>query len=293
MENFCRKSCNECTWKEQLNCPGCQSGPGRALSGDCKIAKCCREKGHETCYTCSFWDGCRTKKDRDRMPELRIRDAERRSEERRKLDERAPVLGKWLWLLFWLVIPGVMAGVMTQEKVVEWIPALEVPGHILDAVCQLAYGLILLKLAPVTQRYRASAYCCLADVGMTLVVTVAGLEQSSPLWWLLMLPAAAVGLASEYQEYHAHADVLEGADAELSGKWRTLWKWYIGSMAVLLGCVLVVLIAPAFGLFVMLAALIAIVVVGIMKLVYLYRTAQWFRSHEPEERKVLPSETAF
>ena len=33
------------------------------------------------------------------------------------ISERAAVLGKWLWTLFWLVIPVTLAGIMTSENV--------------------------------------------------------------------------------------------------------------------------------------------------------------------------------
>ena len=291
MENYCGKDCGACTWRESQTCPGCQNGPGRALSGECEIAKCCREKGHENCNTCSFHSNCWTLKGRERAPEFRQQAAERRAEERRRLEKKAPLVGKWLWILFWLVIPGTIASLMTHESVVEWAPALQFPGEILNAVCSFAYGLILLKLAPVVQRYRTAAYCVLVAAGVGLVLTLLGSEQSSPLWWLLMLLAAAVGLAAEYQEYHAHAEALAGADRDLSEKWYKLWKWYIGSMGAVLASILVILIVPFLGLLVTLAALIAVLVVGILKLVYLYRTAKWFRDCSPEERIALPDET--
>ena len=47
-ETYCGKSCAECTKKEQLNCSGCKAGPGRQFGGDCELAKCVRDKGHET-----------------------------------------------------------------------------------------------------------------------------------------------------------------------------------------------------------------------------------------------------
>ena len=48
-ETYCGKSCEECTKKEQLDCSGCKTGPGRQFGGDCELAKCVRDKGHETC----------------------------------------------------------------------------------------------------------------------------------------------------------------------------------------------------------------------------------------------------
>ena len=50
-ETYCGKSCAECTKKEELNCMGCKTGPGRPFGGDCELAKCVRDKGHETCET--------------------------------------------------------------------------------------------------------------------------------------------------------------------------------------------------------------------------------------------------
>lgn len=226
------------------------------------------------------------------MPELRIREAERCAEERRKLDERAPVIGKWLWLLFWLVVPGTISGFMTVENVVKWVPWLRIPGLILSIACNMAYALILLKLIPFGERYRPAALCALVGTGVDGFVSLAGLEQQSPLWWLLMIPTLVIAYVGEYQEFCAHAEVLEGADNDLSGKWRTLWKWYIGSFAALFGSILLMVIIPVLGMLAMLAAVITMVVVGILKLVYLYRTAQRFRSHRPEERRALPGETS-
>ena len=100
MEGICGRMCDACTWKEQLDCPGCQDGPGRRFSGGCPIADCCREKGHTACVTCTFSTGCALRR-RD-MPQNRLWAVEAERERRARLDRNAPVLAKWLWLLFWL-----------------------------------------------------------------------------------------------------------------------------------------------------------------------------------------------
>ena len=103
MEGICGRMCDACTWKEQLDCPGCQDGPGRRFSGGCPIADCCREKGHTACVTCTFSTGCALRR-RD-MPQNRLWAVEAERERRARLDRNAPVLAKWLWLLVWLVTP--------------------------------------------------------------------------------------------------------------------------------------------------------------------------------------------
>ena len=71
-ETYCGKSCIECAKKEILNCPGCKAGPGRRFGGDCRLAQCTREKGHEACETCGFRGECSNLKRREEMPDLRL-----------------------------------------------------------------------------------------------------------------------------------------------------------------------------------------------------------------------------
>ena len=84
MEGICGRMCDACTWKEQLDCPGCQDGPGRRFSGGCPIADCCREKGHTACVTCTFSTGCALRR-RD-MPQNRLWAVEAERERRARLD---------------------------------------------------------------------------------------------------------------------------------------------------------------------------------------------------------------
>ena len=60
---------------------------------------------------------------------------------------------------------------------------------------------------------------------------------------------------------------------------RQLWKWYIGMTLGLLGSILLMLIIPILGLLVALVTAIGTIVVSILKLVYLYRTAKVFREY--------------
>ena len=73
-------------------------------------------------------------------------------------------------------------------------------------------------------------------------------------------------------------------DLILSEKWRKLWRWYVGLLiAAAAGILILFMGLMAFavliiGAVVILAAAIGILVVGILKLVYLYRTAKVFRN---------------
>ena len=279
-ETYCGKSCEECTKKEQLNCSGCKTGPGRQFGGDCELAKCVRDKGHETCETCGFKENCGTLRSRESMPDYRIRKIESEKMRRAAIAKRAPVLGKWLWIIFWLVIPSSIGSIMSHETTAKILPGLFMPGQIINAICSLIYGAILLKLGSEEDRYRTAGICALiAGVSSALAAMINGGSDGATWILIFTIPAAIVAIVGEYNEYMAHSAVLSGADNELSEKWEVLWKWYIGLFLGMFGCIIVMLILPILGAIAILGCAIGTVVVSILKLVYLYRTAKIFREY--------------
>ena len=279
-ETYCGKTCAECTKREELNCQGCKAGPGRQFGGDCELAKCVRNKGHETCETCGFKGNCGTLRSRESMPDYRIRKIEAEAMRKAAIAKRAPVLGKWLWIIFWLVIPNSIGSIMAHETTAKILPGLVMPGQIINAICSLTYGAILLKLGSEEDRYRTAGICALIAGGVSAVVAIITGTAEEATWTLLFtLPAAVVAMVGQYNEYMGHSTVLFGVDNELSEKWEVLWKWYIGLFLGMFGCIIAMLIIPVLGAIAMLGCAIGTVVVGILKLVYLYRTAKIFREY--------------
>lgn len=131
MEGLCGRACDTCTWRDPLDCPGCQTGPGRPYSGDCGIADCCRKKGHADCSSCTYISCCHLRCQREDMPRRRLRELEERQQRQDWLDRNAPVLAKWLWLLFWLVIPRTLAETLTLDEVASSFPAAGTVGEVL------------------------------------------------------------------------------------------------------------------------------------------------------------------
>ena len=279
-ETYCGKTCAECTKKEQLNCSGCKGGPGRQFGGDCELSKCVRDKGHETCDTCGFKGNCGTLRSRESMPDYRIRKIEAEEQRKGAIAKRAPVLGKWLWIIFWLVIPSSIGSIMAHETTAKILPGLFMPGQIINAICSLIYGAILLKLGSEEDRYRTAGICALiAGASSALAAMINGGSDGATWILIFTLPAAIVAIVGEYNEYMAHSAVLSGVDNELSEKWEVLWKWYIGLFAGIFGSILLMLIIPVLGAIAVIGATIGTVVVSILKLVYLYRTAKIFREY--------------
>lgn len=199
---------------------------------------------------------------------------------------RAENLGKWLGVLFWLVIPGIAGSLLSNEAVVSWLPFLYMPGRIIGMVTMCVYGYILLKLSSESGRYRMAALCCLAsaavDAGSSLIpkdVSLAGLIG------LLVFPMLILSLYGEYSEYMGHSEILQMPDEEMSVKWKRLWRWYIYSLGVMTGSVLLVMLSPVLGITALLVGTIGVLIAGVIKLIYLYRTAKIFREYAAERKQ--------
>ena len=202
-----------------------------------------------------------------------------------KLAEKAPFLGKWLWILFWLVIPQSLASLLTSDLFAGQ-PVLSSLGQIMQLIYLLGCGLVLLKLSSQIARYRTAGICFLVG-GMInaafSIIPVPAAGSALAVWGSLIIVAGGIFLmVGEYHEYMGHSELLEGVDWELSDKWRKLWKWYIGCFIALLSSIVVITFSPFLGLLVTLAAIIGLLVVLIVKLVYLYRTAMIFRNWDAE-----------
>ena len=190
--------------------------------------------------------------------------------------------------LLWLVVPGTIAGLMSDEALSAHWPDLASLGEILGILCRVVYGLLLLSLAKVNGGYRAAGACTLFVVAAGVIVQVLGgsgdphnVERSIAL--ILTFLSGVAALVGEYTECTSHAEVLEPVDIALSQRWRRLWKWYIGAYLALFAGIFVTLLSAWLGLLVMTAATVGSLVVAILKLVYLWRTARTFREYEEME----------
>ena len=202
--------------------------------------------------------------------------------------EDAAVLAGRLWPLFWLIVPGTIAGFLSDEALSAHWPDLALLGEILGILCSVVYGLLLLSLARVNGGYRAAGACTLFVVAAGVIVQVLtgsgdphNVERSIAL--ILTFLSGVAALVGEYTECTSHAEVLEPVDMALSQRWRRLMKWYVGLFLGTFAGILVALFSQWLGLLVMTASTVGSLVVAILKLVYLWRTARTFREYEEME----------
>lgn len=279
-ETYCGKSCLNCSVKEEMNCPGCMNGPGMPIKGDCPIAVCCRDKGHNECTTCGLKTDCANFKSRGSQPEFRKENLKAEAEEKAYIAEYAPVMGKWFPILFWFMIIANGSFIFTSTAVNESYPAFYLICSIITSVFTILYGLIFFRLASVHERYTIAGICAMINALYHIVESIV-LRGHTPTWFIVIILAAYISMIVEgYHFFNATSDTLSGVDDYLSAKWSDLWKWYKWIMIAMISSVLLVLIIPILGALVLIASLIGIIVVDILKFVYTYKTGKAFKKVE-------------
>ena len=168
-----------------------------------------------------------------------------------------------------------------QPTVLELLPELYWPGTVLSILYMFAYGGVLYVLRGESGRYRTAGTLLLISGVISVVMLLAFSANAFAV--IVSLAASVIVFVAEYQEYMGHAEVLAGADSYLADRWRGLWRWMIYAFAASIGGALAALlfVQAAFlallFLLVSVAGMIALLVLGILKLVYLWRTARVFR----------------
>lgn len=275
---FCGRDCEACEQREKLNCPGCQEGPGRLYGGECVIANCSRTKGHTGCSVCEFRNKCAKLRKKESMPQSWSRRIEEKQARKAESLVHAAFLGKWLSILFWMVIPIALSSLMTKDTVIAYAPKLYLPGQILNAVFFIMYGCILLKLRSEDSHYQVAGICTVVAGAVTGLFVLVTLGKTMPDWSIYVsVPVMVLEMVSEYNEFAGHSGVLSGFDAIMSGKWKALWKWYVVIYGIVLLSPLLVMVFGFLGAILTMVAAFAVIAIGIVKLCYLYNSAKLFR----------------
>lgn len=275
MQNYCGKNCEICTYKEELVCSGCQSGPGRVISGDCKLARCCRDKGHETCETCGHKRNCGIWLDKESIPKQRLERRNEEQEQQEVLECRAPFLAKWLTVLFWLVVPNFISSLLTGEKIVATVPELERIGELIQMVSSVAHAAILLWMAKEHKVYRLAGLLGLGTVVVEVIYFELKLSNLG-LGLLFILLELALVLASANYEYKAHAEMILPVDGNLSEQWDMIWNWQLYATIAFAVSLFFMVLIPWLGLLLALASVIGLAVASVKRLICLRNTARAF-----------------
>ena len=120
----------------------------------------------------------------------------------------------WLRNLFYIHIASIALSLPTlifiNNPITPWI------GHALSA----GIALCLFYLAPANTRYRTAAILTAVYVGLSV------LSQLMPNS-LLTIAISILSIIAAYQEFHAHAEIVEEKNPKLSQRWKSLFVWQI------------------------------------------------------------------
>lgn len=272
--NPCTKNCEDC--RERSGCRLCE-----AYSDNCPIAKCCREKGHENCSTCTDFNICTVRRSCYSMPKYRLEKAEEeriREERYRSLRE---IVLKYLRPLFVIsLITEILSLLPTGTDVIEKTPAMRFPIAAVLLVLRLALGIILVKLGSVNDRYKKAGALTVIYAFASAVITMFRTPQTSDSMSVLALIISVIVYISIYLEYTAHSDIFAGVDDSLGEKWTNLFKWKIAATLTTAAAPILVLFASVLGAIVTLLALLAAVVTDVLYFVYLNSTIRDFTYEE-------------
>ena len=264
-ESYCLKSCTECA---REGCAGCKAG---AFAQQCDIVKCCKEKNHESCESCTRETYCPTRTGRLHMPEKVFAMERREAELQVKYLGDAAVLAKWVKIIFWSMI---------AVNVVSFIGYLEgwFPGiRWIDLLCSVALYVVIclcyFKLRGVHDRFGTVAVLTFA-CQLVLVLLSAFVPGENALKTIIQLIGGVVSIFVWKIRCETFRDALSGIHRDMSRKWENQWKLYKISLWMTFGGLLVCII-PVVGLVGLLAVvggLGLVIFLSIREYVYLWQT---------------------
>ncbi|MBQ7346171.1 MAG: hypothetical protein IJW45_08965 [Oscillospiraceae bacterium] len=184
-----------------------------------------------------------------------------------------PPLVRCLTFLFWLTIATSVISLLANEM---FFPEYRVQLVFLSAISMFAYSLVLLALSKICDGYRIAGVCGLVFTALDLI---ADLNEGIELVWIFLLAAAIFGFFMEYQEYLAHADAVEEYDSAVAEQWRSLWLWKLWVTIASIASVFLALFTQFLAAMVLFAATIAGIIISVIHMVYLYRTARVCRNY--------------
>ena len=262
-ESYCMKSCTECG-----QCSGCRGG---AYVARCEIARCCREKNHESCESCTRASFCPVRSGRDTMPG-RLCDQDRREAElRQAYRDKAAVLAKWTKIIFWCMLAANVVGIF--GLLTEFVPVF----RWIDLAGSVALGLAVVccffRMQEADDGFHTVATLTLISYGIDAAMT-AFLSGDGPLKTIIQLVAAVFGIIVMKKKTEAFRDTLSGISRDMSENWQKQWELYKISLYIMGGGLLLSPFIGVFALVPIVAGIGVLIFVTIREYVYLYQTAK-------------------
>ena len=203
------------------------------------------------------------------MPKYRREKAEAEAETDRRNRKIAGIMVKWCVPLFWSLI--VLECIGLVENLFEKSSVIMLVFSGVSNLLYLAESFILFKMRPAAEQYgKAALFTMLTVVFWGISDFLSAGNAVQILTMLIALPGAIFSYLDVYHTYNAHSDAVTDADGELAEKWEKLWKWTIYALIGMFLAVPVSALLGILGFLLLLAVMVATVICGVLKLVYLH-----------------------
>lgn len=195
-----------------------------------------------------------------------------RKNESSGLRKIAPIYNRFFKNLYWLLLPVILADIMTSDAMVRFVPGLFLPGMLLGVLCPVCYYMVLLRNSLREKLYRIAGALGIASVALGIAAAfVRGLLSV-----LFSVGSIACGLMVEYFEYKGHRITVSQSDRILAERWFKLFYLYFGLFALTLVGAGVGSYVPLVGVITAYISLCGMFVLQIIKMIYLSNSAAAF-----------------
>ncbi len=200
------------------------------------------------------------------------------------LKQKADYYGKWFWILFWFLIVFNVLTFFVDGTLFDIFKELSFLVLAVSAVNQVGYALILMKMSEFHENYKkASKYLLIAAIVYLMAQLLLNYGDLAEFSTMFSLITAIIGFFAQKQELLSHEDVLLEYDLELSKRWGALWKWTLRMIMLIVATLVVMLLLPLVGLLMLLGYAVGMFVIGVLKIVTLYKTAMFFKKYTVQE----------
>lgn len=204
--------------------------------------------------------------------------AEEKSKEKfQQLRRDSRLLGRWLYVAFWLVIVSTIVNAAVALLGVNG--DIQLYTNVASIVVGIMNALIFLKIATSSEWFRLAGIFGIAG---TLLSAIMLFVTTQLLVALCTLAATVCSFVYEYQQFMGYIEVTEEIDNTLSQKWSKLWLFYMICLGAAIGAVVLALLGSVLAALASLLALVSAlgaIPIAVIKVVYLYRSAIIFRRY--------------
>lgn len=193
--------------------------------------------------------------------------------------EESRFLSRRLWILLWLVIISTVTDFFSDTNFMNELPALYWPCLVLNVLCFWAYALVLLDMGSVSGYYKTAGILHLVCGGIGVLIIILSGTRALSLALYLSYSVMVLSVIAAYNEFRGHSEELLYLDPELSAGWMRLWKWFWILMAVIIAAAVLSPLLPFLSSLSILASGAGVVIIAVLRLVYLNRSAKRFDEH--------------